>query len=413
MKKHFTLFILTTTLSQPVFSAGFQLYEQSTSGLSRAFAGEGSIADNASSLSTNPATLTLFKRPELSTGVIYINPNIHLSGHSALGSDLSTKNIAPVEYIPNFHLAYPINDRWSVGGSITSNFGLSTRFDDLYAAGDAAGETKLTTINANFSTAYRFDEHLSFGVGLNTIYAKAKISRLAGSEFPMAIPSSTIISELKGHKWGTGWNVGLLYEFNDNNRIGLTYRSKVDLNFNGDYKSDLPVIGTNGKSIPGKLKLNLPDIWDFSGYHRLSDPFALHYSLSYTKWNRFQELKGINTNNGDVLFFKHEGYNNTYRLALGATYYYDNNWTFRSGIALDKRASKNHPSISIPDQDRFWFTTGLTYHFNADLFVDFGLAYLSGKDINFIEKSPVTNADYNFHAKGSAWLTGLNINYRF
>ena len=39
-------------------SAGFQVAEHSASGLGRAFAGEGVVADNASVLARNPAAMT-------------------------------------------------------------------------------------------------------------------------------------------------------------------------------------------------------------------------------------------------------------------------------------------------------------------------------------------------------------------
>ena len=31
--------------------------------------------------------------------------------------------------------------------------------------------------------------------------------------------------------WGFGWNAGVMYQFNEANRIGLAYHSKVDIDF--------------------------------------------------------------------------------------------------------------------------------------------------------------------------------------
>lgn len=55
--------------------------------------------------------------------------------------------------------------------------------------------------------------------------------------------------------------------------------------------------------------------------------------------------------------YKEEGFKDSYRIALGTTYYMDKSWTFRTGIAYDDSpvpASKR--SISIPDQDRLWLS---------------------------------------------------------
>lgn len=47
------------------------------------------------------------------------------------------------------------------------------------------------------------------------------------------------IASLKGDEWGYGWNAGILYELDKNNRYGLTYRSEVKIDFDGDYKSGI------------------------------------------------------------------------------------------------------------------------------------------------------------------------------
>jgi long-chain fatty acid transport protein len=46
-------------------------------------------------------------------------------------------------------------------------------------------------------------------------------------------------SPSEGDEWGFGWNAGILYELDKNNRYGLTYRSEVKIDFDGDYKSSL------------------------------------------------------------------------------------------------------------------------------------------------------------------------------
>lgn len=46
--------------------------------------------------------------------------------------------------------------------------------------GRLAVKTDLETLNLNLSGAYRLDNHWSFGVGFDAVYAKAKIERYAG-----------------------------------------------------------------------------------------------------------------------------------------------------------------------------------------------------------------------------------------
>lgn len=119
-------------------------------------------------------------------------------------------------------------------------------------------------------------------------------------------------------------------------------------------------------------------MWELSGYNRVAPQWAVHYSLTYTSWSQFQELKATGSN-GQTLFYKEEGFKDAYRLALGTTYYYDDNWTFRTGIAFDDSpVPANNRSISIPDQDRLWLSAGTTYAFNKDASVDVGVSYMHG-----------------------------------
>ncbi len=54
-----------------------------------------------------------------------------------------------------------------------------------------------------------------------------------------SIDSNTKIAHLNGNQWGFGWNAGILYELDKNNRYALTYRSEVKIDFKGNYSSDL------------------------------------------------------------------------------------------------------------------------------------------------------------------------------
>ncbi|HFT7493690.1 long-chain fatty acid transporter FadL [Enterobacter ludwigii] len=435
--KKTALAVAVAIVSTSAWSAGFQLNEFSSSGLGRAYSGEGAIADDAGNASRNPALIMMFDRPTFSAGAIFVDPGVDISGRSPTGASLKADNIAPTAWVPNLHFVAPINDQFGWGASVTSNYGLATEFNNNYAAGAYGGKTDLETLNLNLSGAYRLDNHWSFGVGFDAVYAKAKIERYAGdlgkvvagsgalppipglAQQVAGIPAGTQIAYLKGDEWGFGWNAGILYEIDKNNRYGLTYRSEVKIDFDGDYKSSLPSaynqilgsfglpMGTDGRTTGGSLSLHLPEMWELSGYNKVAPQWAVHYSLTYTSWSQFQELKATNSN-GDTLFYKDESFRDAYRIALGTTYYMDDNWTFRTGIAFDDSpVPADKRSISIPDQDRFWLSAGATYAFNKDASIDAGISYMHGQKVNFKE------GPYEFSSEGKAWLYGMNFNYAF
>lgn len=430
-------------------AAAFQLAEVSTSGLGRAYAGEAAIADNASVVATNPALMSLFKTAQFSTGGVYIDSRINMNGDvaasvattgmaSAKYGSASARNVVPGAFVPNLYFVAPVNDKFALGAGMNVNFGLKSEYDDSYNAGVFGGKTDLTAINLNLSGAYRVTEGLSLGLGVNAVYAKAQVERNAGiiadtvkisqgaftvgSSEDKAIPSyvtskdKSVVSLQDRAAWGFGWNAGVMYQFNEANRIGLAYHSKVDIDFTDRTATSLEA-GAIGAGKKGDLTLTLPDYLELSGFHQLTDKFAVHYSYKYTHWSRLTRLYA-SSENGKKAFDKELQYSNNSRIALGASYNLYEKLTLRAGIAYDQAASRHHRSAAIPDTDRTWYSLGATYKFTPNLSVDLGYAYLKGKKVHFKEvatigKNVILNTTANYTSQAHANLYGLNLNYSF
>ena len=462
--KKFNQSVLATAM---LFAAGgasaaaFQLSEVSTSGLGRAYAGEAAIADNSSVVATNPALMSLFKTNQFSVGGVYVDSKINMSGNTditALGrnvgarlpstsTNLHQKNVVPASLVPNMYFVAPVNDKVAIGAGMNVNFGLKSEYDNKYNGGVFGGTTDLTALNLNLSGSYRITEGFSAGLGLNAIYAQAKIERRAGflADVPAAlrramndpkiatllaspnassllsspalanVKKDTILTQLQDKAaWAFAWNAGVMYQFNENHRIGLAYHSKVDIDFTDHTATSLQAhrIGQEGG-----LKLNLPDYLEFSGFHQLTEKFAMHYSYKYSHWSRLKNLYATYHADGVEAFHKKMYYRNSSRVALGGTYNVDDKLTLRAGIAYDQAAATEHASAAIPDTDRTWYSVGATYKFTPNLSVDLGYAYLKGKKVHFKEEQRISNGAVvvtgNYSSKASANLYGLNLNYSF
>lgn len=436
-------------------AAAFQLAEVSTSGLGRAYAGEAAIADNASVVATNPALMSLFKTAQFSTGGVYVDSRINMSGDvtssattTASGmkairyGSASERNVIPGAFVPNLYFVAPVNDKFALGAGMNVNFGLKSEYDDSYNAGIFGGKTDLSAINLNLSGAYRVTEGLSLGLGVNAVYAKAQVERNVGiladsatnnqiagalsalpepyKSFPKYLTSKdkSVVSLQDRAAWGFGWNAGVMYQFNEANRIGLAYHSKVDIDFTDRTATSLEAnVITAGKK--GDLTLTLPDYLELSGFHQLTDKLAVHYSYKYTHWSRLTKLHA-SFEDGKKAFDKELQYSNNSRVALGASYNLDEKLTLRAGIAYDQAASRHQRSAAIPDTDRTWYSLGATYKFTPNLSVDLGYAYLKGKKVHFKEvktignESTLTfNTTANYTSQAHANLYGLNLNYSF
>ena len=407
-----------TLASTQTFAAAFQLNEHSASGLGRAYAGEAAIADNASVLSRNPAAMTTFDKMALSVSGTYIKPDVDVAGDIYAGpaklASSSESDIAPDAFVPATYFIQPLNDQWAWGIGLFSNYGLSTEYSKTFPAGAGAGDTELLTFNINPNIAYRINSNFSVGAGINAVYAQAELNRYAGAlAITPPLNSDTAIAHLKGDTWGFGWNVGTLYEINENNRLALTYRSQVDLSFDGDFKG----LTSGYRTVDGNLKLDLPAQAEFAGYHRLNQQFAVHYSVNWTDWSAFQELKATsNACAGGVCLQKDEKFKDSTRYSLGGTWYVNPSWEARIGFAYDNSPIEpEYRSLSIPDSDRVWYSAGATYHIDQDMSVDFGMAYLDGKEVDVNEglTSHTDPVRWKGTSHGNALLASAQFNMKF
>ncbi|PSW18833.1 aromatic hydrocarbon degradation protein [Photobacterium sanctipauli] len=409
-----------TMASQQAVAAGFQLNAQSATGLGRAFAGDAVIADNASAMARNPAAMSLFDRPALSLGINAVDTDINVKntefGAGPFVNDVDDASVGGVSYVPNIYYIHPINDKFTVGASIYSNFGTKTEFDSGYGQDQAlpdfipgvggltpdvyGGLTDVKSVNFGLSGSYRINQQWSVGAGLDIIYGSGKLQRGRGLNAGND-PSNPDLLNVDADGVGFGFNVGTVYELNENHRFGLSYRYSPELEVDGDmYYSQST---TGNPNISGdKLKIALPDMAEFSGYHRVHQQFAVHYSVQWIGWSSFANLE---TTGGDVL--NNYEWQDGWHYALGGTYYLNNDWTLRAGYMYDTSAQDKVTSISVPDSDRQWFSGGFTYHLDSKSNIDVGVTYLVGEDIEVEEGiiSATTRAD--------AWLYGIQYSRSF
>ncbi len=408
------------TLSMDTFAAAFQLNEHSASGLGRAFAGDAAIAENASVIARNPALMSQFKDIQFSGVATFVEPDVSLKGTS--NSALNDDSIAPSAIVPAMYLVVPVNDKWAFGVGAFSNFGLSTEFDADYAAGQLAGNTEITTVNLNFAASYKVNDQLSIGAGVSYVYADAEIIRHSGAVLPayltsvygtnFGVTADTESVNLKGDDNAYGWNIGATYEIAPGHTLGAQYRAATDVTFEGHFSNDLPVaLGyLGGASVPGSVELELPATFEFSGSHKLTPEVGLHYSVLWTEWSSFENLTAYSS--GSQVFSKEEGFQDAMRYAIGADYQLNADVKLRAGIAYDETASKKHMSISIPDTNRLWLSTGANYQLNKSASIDLAVAYLKGDKKSFSETDSL-GSTWDFETEANAMILSAQVNYAF
>ncbi|MCW8327476.1 outer membrane protein transport protein [Photobacterium sp. SDRW27] len=380
-------------------AAGFQIVEHSASGLGRAFSGEAAIADNAAALARNPASLSLLKETNITTGLAYIDPDIQMEFSNGQFVDAIEDEAAPPAFVPNFYLSHPLNDKVTIGFGSYADFGLASEFSDEVNEefGTIAGDTSVTVINLNTSLAYELNEQFVVGASASLLLAQAELNRHSGIAKMVTGGETDVFANLEGNGIGFGYKVGALYKLNDNHRWGIAYTGASDIDMEGEFNGVQLNTEDNildyVEGVDGELTLNLPSILEVSGYHQLTDQFAVHYSWMRTGWSSFQEILATSKGNecsskgenDKVCLQKEEGWKDSNRYSLGATYQINGNWTIRSGVAFDETPTDKHVTASIPDSDRIWYSAGMSYRRDRHN-IDFGLTYLEGETGDVIEE---------------------------
>ncbi len=377
-------------VSGQTMAAGFQLNAQSATGIGRAFAGDAIIADNAAVMARNPAAMALFDDVAFSGGFESITTDIEvknaqysqamvsLTNGSILGGSTTSANtddVGGTSIAPNLHLIVPVNDAFAFGVNAYSNFGTRTEFNDNYVAEEFGGVTDVKSFNFGVAGSYRVNEQLSFGAGLDLIYGQGTMQR----SVPGSKGSKHLLNVEEADGWALGFNLGTAFELDENNRFGFAYRYSPEFKAEDDAGQE--------------ITLPLPDIAEFSGYHKIEDTsFAVHYSVQWIGWSKFDQIDFDNLNkekselaNFSSTYQKQYQWQDGWHYSIGGTYYLNKSLTLRAGYMYDTSAQDELTSISVPDSDRQWFSTGLTYHIDNTMNVDFGFTYLLGEETDVKE----------------------------
>ena len=415
--------ILLTGIWAPARGAGFAIIEQSASGMGNAYAGAAATAEDAATLFFNPAGLTYLDRRQLVAAGHVIVANTEFSGSASAPSIPQVSggdggDAGDTAFVPNLYLAMPLRQDLVAGLGINAPFGLKTEYDDDWVGRFHAIKSELVTVNINPSLAWQATPKLSIGAGVSAQYIDAELSQAANQTLACgglvqagalnpadcAGVGGDLTAEIEGDDWGFGFNLGLLYEIQPGTRIGLAYRSKIDQNLEGDasFENADPVFSTVGFFVPtdASASVDLPESASVSLYHELTGRWTLLADYTWTRWERFDELKIEFSNPLQPASITPENWSNSNRYSLGVNYRHSSTWMLRAGLAFDETPIPDARARTprIPGNDRRWLALGASYTHNRDITIDVGYAHL------FIEDTDIDHSNAENPAAGT--ITG-------
>lgn len=426
--------LLVCALGQQTQAAGFAIIEHSASGMGNAFAGAAAVGEDASTTWFNPAALTRLKKRQAITALHVIDTRADYTdkgsslnpaftgGTTVRGSLTGTNdNREELGIVPNAYIAYPIKPGMVFGLGINAPFGLVVDYEDDWVGRYHALRSDLSTININPALAMKFGDKFSFGFGVSAQYADVKLSNAidsgaaclsvaaaAGSPALQAqcvalglTPDKQSIDSngtVTGDSWGYGFNLGFLYEFNEGSRLGVSYRSEIeqevegdaDFNVNPALQGFLNALAPNPTSAlfsntGVEAIVDLPSSASISFVHDIDNKVELLFDATWTQWSSFEELRVKFDNPVQADTVTTESWDDVWRFSAGMNIRMSDKWKLRTGLAWDEEPipDAQHRTPRIPGNDRTWVTLGAGININPHFHVDLGYAHL------FLNDTPI------------------------
>jgi long-chain fatty acid transport protein len=373
-------------------AGGFALHEQSTYGQGTSFAGV-AAGGALSSMFWNPATMTQVPGIVSETNVTGIFP---FASHTPVAGTYvpalpGTSNVGNAAALFAGYTSYQLNPNLWLGVSINAPFGLSESFPDAWAGRNyAAGNTLLRTYNAVPSIAYRFNDWLSVGAGVQIQYAKAQFSRGLPSPpvgpFPLGSEAS-----FEGKGWSYGATAGVTLTPTPTTAIGLGWRSGLNQKIKGDLVSlSLPTPPFPPSTLGSvATTAQLPDIVSLGIRQRVDPQWTLMGTVEWANWSRIGTVNFVQPNGSPATVLGspvaiHFEYRDGWFFSGGAEYIWSDRLTVRGGIGYEiSPITDQVREPNVPDNNRVYASIGASWKVFRGLHFDLAYTHI------FIKEGPI------------------------
>jgi long-chain fatty acid transport protein len=351
-------------------------------------------ADDPSAIFYNPAGLTQLKGTQASIGAYYLQPLFHFRGDNGVGERMDLPSVLPHLYVDS-----------DLG---TKNFQIGLGIDDVYGINEDWGNSgplrqlvdkaQLTVMNFAPAAAYRFSDNFSAGIALNVYYGEIYLQRNVELAAP-PVPEGQF--HFRGHDYAVGVTPGFMYKINDQNQIGLYYRSPFSLDFSGNASVKSSVIPTIGPSAT-HASLNFPQSIGVGYCIKPIKPLRIEADVIWTDWHVVDQLQFQSADphfNGQTL---PAHWQSGFTGRLGAQYMLTENWAIRAGYAYGQNSVPQSTfSPLVPDSNYHLFATGLGYsteQWAVDLAYEF--IYRERRGIENSAESPIVDGSWSNQMHG-------------
>jgi long-chain fatty acid transport protein len=330
----------------PAAAGGLLLYEFGTAEPGLAAAGYAARAQDASTAFTNPAGMTRLEGTQALAGgqLMWLNNRFSISEGTSpgLGGNNGGRAVGANGFVPGAgaFVTHSLSPNLKLGFSVAGNFGSIIDYDDNWVGRYRAQQATLLGIQFVPSVAYRVNDRLSVGAGINAVYGVFKQQVAINNILPSAADGKL---ELDDKSWGFGGNLGLLYQVDPGTRIGLTWTSQVDLDFRAPAQFSglgpgLSALLASRGLLDAQLSIGtrIPQQVMASAFSQIDERWAVLGNVGWQQWSKFGQVAiGIDNTSNPVALTTSIPFKDTWHVAAGAQYRLSDPWRLNFGVAYD------------------------------------------------------------------------------
>jgi long-chain fatty acid transport protein len=408
----------------PAGAAGFGIFEQGARamGLAGAFTAR---ADDPSALFHNAGGLAFLEERELQAGVTYITFTTadFESADLVPGATYGAEQERLSEFVPHVYWVQPVDRDWKFGLALESPFGLTTEWKnpDEFAGRFISTLAALRAIDFNPNLGWRVTPELGLGFGLVFRFSDVELERHVPfpSPFgggPLDVGAVALESDFEP---GLGWNAGLLHRAGERFSWGLSYRSKVEVDYDGTARfrqipTGIPPLDAAvaqvipfGRDLAVSTAIEFPDMASLGMAWAFSPDVKLGVDVNWTGWSSFDELPISFTGAPQLSSTIEEDWDDAMNYRAGLSWRRPRGCEWRFGYVFDETPQPDeHVSPLLPDADRNGLTVGWGRKFDSTS-LDLALMYLK------FDERTVTPAENVFPGTydTTAWLFGATVGF--
>jgi long-chain fatty acid transport protein len=360
-----------------VYAGGLWLYEEATPDMGVGGAGRQAAGFDASTASGNPAAMTRLDRSQMEGGFLGLYVDSKFDVKTATYGDNGGGNAGYFSPIPTLYYVHSVSPDLKLGIGVGSYFGLGLNYSNEWSGKYYVQSASFTTVAVNPTIGYKIADWLSVGGGVSVVQGKlservAVNTLLEPGDGRLKYDASDV---------GYGYNLGLLFELSPQTRVGVTYVSKVDLDFKDDLRfknmeGTLLGAALNASGLlDAQLKINvtIPAQLSLGAYQAITDKLALVGTVNWQNWSKFGEPEIAVADSNTVT--ANLDYQDTYHAGIGAYYRVAEPWLLMVGFGYDTSpiSSSSQRSPVLPLGATFRYAAGVQYDWSKDFSV--GAAY--------------------------------------